>query len=210
VGASWADPGATASDACEGNLTGSIQFTGTVNPSVTGLYAPPHGGLYGNAGNGGNGGNGGGIYSAGPLSLTDCTFATNTAGSGCGGKSSEFGRDSAGGNGGHGGGVYSLGVITLSSCTFSGDMAGFWRALYFHDQRRRLRLSKKDRAKIFRLLHRIFRETIRIMSNRTHQQLAAAWRQTVESWLAGQGLISIRLNRNKKLSSHFPRNWSHN
>ena len=80
----------------------------------------------------------------------------------------------------------------------------------FHDQSRRLRLSKKDRAKIFRLLHQEFLQTIRSMPNRTHHQLAAAWRLTVESWLVGQGLISIRLNKNKKVSTNFPQNWSHN
>jgi hypothetical protein len=73
----------------------------------------------------------------------------------------------------------------------------------FHDQSRRLRLSKKDRAKIFRLLHQMFWETIRSMSNRTHHQLAAAWRLPVESWLVCQGLISIRLNKNKKSVNQF-------
>ena len=80
----------------------------------------------------------------------------------------------------------------------------------FHDQNRRLRLSNKGRAKIFRLLHQQFLQTIGAMPNRTHHQLAAAWRQTVQSWLVCQGLISIRLNKNKKVSTNFPQNWSHN
>jgi hypothetical protein len=35
---SFTDPGATASDACKGNLTGSIVVTGSVNPNVVGTY----------------------------------------------------------------------------------------------------------------------------------------------------------------------------
>jgi hypothetical protein len=35
---SFTDPGATASDACAGNLTGSIVVTGSVNPNVVGTY----------------------------------------------------------------------------------------------------------------------------------------------------------------------------
>jgi hypothetical protein len=35
------------------------------------------------------------------------------------------------------------------------------------------------------------------MPHPTHHQLAAAWRQTVQSWLVCQGLISVRLNKNK-------------
>jgi transposase InsO family protein len=80
----------------------------------------------------------------------------------------------------------------------------------FHDQCRRLRLSKKERTKIFHLLLQIYWRTIGNMPNRTRHQTEAAWRLTVESWLVCQGLISIRLNKNPKVSTSFPKNWSHN
>ncbi|MGD1084048.1 MAG: hypothetical protein ABSA47_04755 [Verrucomicrobiota bacterium] len=81
---------------------------------------------------------------------------------------------------------------------------------HFHDQRRRLRLSKRGRTQMFRWLYQAFWKTIGYMPNRTHHQMEAAWRLTVESWLVCHGLISIRLNQHPKLSTNFPKNWSHN
>ena len=80
----------------------------------------------------------------------------------------------------------------------------------FHDQRRRLRLTKRERTQIFRLLSQAFWRTIGYMPNRTHHQMEAAWRLTVELWLVCHGLISIRLNKNPKVSTNLPKNWSHN
>lgn len=37
-GSTYADPGATAADACAGNLTGAVQVSGSVNPNVPGTY----------------------------------------------------------------------------------------------------------------------------------------------------------------------------
>ncbi|MFL2927120.1 MAG: immunoglobulin-like domain-containing protein [Opitutales bacterium] len=34
----WVDPGATASDSLDGNLTSSITITGTVDVNTTGVY----------------------------------------------------------------------------------------------------------------------------------------------------------------------------
>jgi len=55
----------------------------------------------------------------------------------------------------------------------------------------------------FRLLHQMFWRTVGRMPNRTRHQVEAAWRRTVESWLVCQGLISIRLNKNPKVSTDF-------
>lgn len=88
-------------------------------------------GLGGSGGNGGTGGIGGGVYSAGSLSLSSCTFDSNTAGKGGnGGPAGDGGDGGTGGTGGNGsaggasGGVYCLSNFTLASCTFSSNSAG--------------------------------------------------------------------------------------
>jgi transposase InsO family protein len=78
----------------------------------------------------------------------------------------------------------------------------------FHDPQQRLRLTKRQRQLIFRLLCQRFWQRVKTMTPRNHQQFAALWRQTVESWLRCQGLISVRLN--KKVSTILPNFLSHN
>jgi transposase len=39
--------------------------------------------------------------------------------------------------------------------------------------------------------------------------MEAAWRLTVESWLVCHGLITVLPNKNPKVSTNFPKNWSH-
>ncbi len=63
---------------------------------------------------------------------------------------------------------------------------------------------------LLRLLRQRFRRTIAYMPNRTHHRLEAAGRLQVESWLVCQGLITIRPDKNPKVSTSFPRNWFHN
>jgi hypothetical protein len=80
----------------------------------------------------------------------------------------------------------------------------------FHDQHRRLRLSKRERNQIFLLPCRRFWRTIKHMPNANHHQVQAVWSLTVESWLVCQGLITVRPNKNQKVSTHFYQNWAHN
>lgn len=80
----------------------------------------------------------------------------------------------------------------------------------FHDPAQRLRWNRHKRLKIFRLLYQNFLQTIGNMVNRNHHTTAAAWRLTVECWLRRQGLISIRHQPNKKVSTTFSKFWSHN
>ena len=64
----------------------------------------------------------------------------------------------------------------------------------FHDPRRRLWLTKRQRKNIFRLLCRNFWHRVNYMTDLDHHAYTAAWRHTVETWLRCQGLIVIRLN----------------
>jgi transposase InsO family protein len=78
----------------------------------------------------------------------------------------------------------------------------------FHDPKRRLVLTKRQRKLIFQLLCQLFWQRVKIMTPRNQHQFAAQWRRTVENWLRCQNLISIRLN--KKVSTILPNFLSHN
>jgi len=80
----------------------------------------------------------------------------------------------------------------------------------FHDDAQRLRWTLRQRHTLFRLLLRDFAQIVESMAKRNHHSPATAWRLTVESWLRRQGLIAIRQNQNPKVSTSFPKNWSHN
>jgi transposase InsO family protein len=78
----------------------------------------------------------------------------------------------------------------------------------FHDPTQRLRWTKRQRQTIFRLLFQRFADMIGNTANENHPSPATLWRVNVESWLRCQGLIVIR--QNKKVSTNFPKIWSHN
>lgn len=82
----------------------------------------------------------------------------------------------------------------------------------YHDPNLRLRFNRNAREEVLRLLRSEFLETIQRMAIQTHHGRAAAWRATVESWLRCQGLISIghQPQPNQKVSTIFPKKWSHN
>ncbi len=82
----------------------------------------------------------------------------------------------------------------------------------YHDPALRLRLNRRQRDEVLRLLSREYLETISTMANRNHRALAAVWRSVVESWLRRQGLITVghQPKPNQKVSTNFPKNWSHN
>jgi transposase InsO family protein len=68
----------------------------------------------------------------------------------------------------------------------------------------RVRFSRRERQQIFRLLYGDFSRTIGSMSTLNHRVFAAAWRQTVESWLRRQGLISVdEPSTQQKSVNHF-------
>jgi hypothetical protein len=83
----------------------------------------------------GNSGEGGGIYNAGTLTLTGCTFHDNTASGGngsdgnagysSGGTCGSGGSGSSGGPGGvgRGGGLYNTGILALNDSTLTDNMA---------------------------------------------------------------------------------------
>lgn len=82
----------------------------------------------GNGGLGGDGGAGGGIASAGTLSISGATVASNQPGAGAAGGAGGAGLGSgssklhaAGGPGGNGGGVAALGASTLDTTTLTND-----------------------------------------------------------------------------------------
>jgi len=87
-----------------------------------------------NAGNGGDGGagaeaEGGAIHNLGELTLTDCTFADNSAKGGDGGEGGAAGAGAflgfsgVGGAGARarGGAIYSTNIMDIANCTFSGN-----------------------------------------------------------------------------------------
>jgi hypothetical protein len=81
----------------------------------------------GNGGSGGGGGWGGGIYSTGgSLSVTNCTFAANSAGGGgTGGDGSGGGTGANGGSGGNGGAIaVNAGASRLLNATIASDGIG--------------------------------------------------------------------------------------
>jgi transposase InsO family protein len=78
----------------------------------------------------------------------------------------------------------------------------------FYDDAQRLRWTRRQRQTIFRLLFQRFADMIGNTANENHPSPATLWRVNVESWLRCQGLILIR--QNKKVSTNFPKVWSHN
>ena len=79
----------------------------------------------------------------------------------------------------------------------------------FHDATRRLRWNQRQRQIIFRLLLQKFGATVGETANGYHLSPATAWRVTLESWLRCQGLIIVRRNKNKDVSTTSPKFWSH-
>ena len=82
----------------------------------------------------------------------------------------------------------------------------------FHDPRRALQFTRRQREQILRLLLNAYRNRLAKMSNPTQPQCATLWRRTVESWLRCQGLIKVGPNQNQKpnVSTNSTKNWSHN
>jgi transposase InsO family protein len=80
----------------------------------------------------------------------------------------------------------------------------------YHDENRRWRLGLKGRKRIFRLLLQEFWQRIGTAPEVNQRTADALWRSTLEAWLRRQGLIIVRDNRNQKVSTNFPKNWSHN
>jgi transposase InsO family protein len=80
----------------------------------------------------------------------------------------------------------------------------------FHDPAQRLRWTRRQRQTIFRLLLQDFGQRIGSMTNGVHLGAATLWRLTVEAWLRRQGLIAVRQNHNRNVSTTFPDFWSHN
>jgi transposase InsO family protein len=80
----------------------------------------------------------------------------------------------------------------------------------FHDDAQRLRWTKPQRQSIFRLLLRDFGAMFENTAHGLHPHPATLWRVTVEAWLRRQGLISIRQNQNKNVSTTSTKIWSHN
>jgi hypothetical protein len=78
----------------------------------------------------------------------------------------------------------------------------------YHDAAQHLRWTQRQRQTIFRLLLQRFGEMIGKTAKGHHPRPATLWRVTVESWLRCQGLIVIR--QNPKVSTTFPKIWSHN
>jgi hypothetical protein len=79
-----------------------------------------------------------------------------------------------------------------------------------HDKKRRWRLGLQGRSKIFRLLLQECWQKIGTTPEVNQRTADALLRATVETWLRRQGLIIVRDNRNQKVSTNFPKNWSHN
>ena len=68
----------------------------------------------------------------------------------------------------------------------------------------RLFFSRRERRQILRLLYQEFSRTIANRPTVNHRVVAAVWRQTVESWLRRQGLITIvEPKQNQKCVNHF-------
>ena len=80
----------------------------------------------------------------------------------------------------------------------------------FHDASQHQHWPKRQRQTIFRLLLQQFGAMIGKTTNGRHPAPATLWRVTGESWLRCQGLIVIRQNQNEKVSTAFPKIWSHN
>ena len=80
----------------------------------------------------------------------------------------------------------------------------------FYDAAQRRRWTKKQRNEIFRLLLRQFGAMIGKMVNGNHPRPATLGRVTAEAWLRCQALIHVRPNPNQKVSTAFPKIWSHN
>ena len=78
----------------------------------------------------------------------------------------------------------------------------------FHDPRRSIKVTRRQREQILRLLLKNYRNKLAKMSNPTQSRCDALWRRVVESWLRCQGLIKVGLNSN--VSTNSPENWSHN
>lgn len=79
-----------------------------------------------------------------------------------------------------------------------------------HDAGLHLRWSKRQRQTIFRLLLQRFGAMIGETTNGRHPAPATLWRVTVESWLRGQGLITVRQQQKPYVSTTFAQCWSHN
>ena len=79
-----------------------------------------------------------------------------------------------------------------------------------HDAHQRQHWSKRQRQTIFRLLLQQFGEMIGKTKVGSHPAPATLWRVTVESWLRGQGLITVRQNHQPNVSTTFAKCWSHN
>lgn len=80
----------------------------------------------------------------------------------------------------------------------------------YHDEKRRWRLGLRGRRKIFRLLLAEYWQRIGTTPEVNQREADALWRATLEAWLRRQGLIIVRDNRNQKVSTNSPTNWSHN
>jgi transposase InsO family protein len=81
----------------------------------------------------------------------------------------------------------------------------------YHHPDLRLRLDRKIRQRILRLLEAEFCRNVRLMAAEDPHALATVWRVTVQTWLVRQGLITVGLNPkpNPKVSTIFPKKWSH-
>lgn len=82
----------------------------------------------------------------------------------------------------------------------------------YHDAGLRLRLDRHLRRRILRLLEAEFYRNVRLMAAEDQRALATLWRVTVQTWLVRQGLISVAHppKPNQKVSTIFPKKWSHN
>jgi hypothetical protein len=91
-------------------------------------------------------------------------------------------------------------------------LAGKTACEVYHDPNLHLRCNRKTRERVLRLLQNEYLETIQTMATGNHHALATIWRRTVESWLRRQGLITIghQPQPNPKVSTIFPKKWSHN
>jgi hypothetical protein len=80
----------------------------------------------------------------------------------------------------------------------------------FSDPTQRLRWPRRQRESIFRLRLQNFGQKLASMANVSHRSAATAWRQTLETWLRCQGLITVRQDQKPKVSTTFLKFWSHN